>query len=274
MWHADFEREKIMMTYNILSARDAQDTLQKLTYIPWAEWQEIHNRYNYFRDGYEDEYIDKILGEKCVNLPYFEDLRFIFSHVSTSANSCNDIKTLGLIRYAYLNSQTELYSFLNENGITIELSKSKLHYHSKTIDISFGDCPPEYEEEKYAAWSVGRKVYYDYCVCGFLSYSSSAYLGYVHKRPEILMDIDNLLKTNLSDQWEKTHQAYEVIAQVDAKKIVYEGDKEQDEHQKVLNYLMKAYWCAFSDEENIILLQNDMEILPADILEIRPFDRW
>ena len=245
-----------------------------MTDITWAEWQEIHNRYDYFRDGYEDEYVDKILEERCANLPCFEDLRFVFSHVSTSANSCNDIKTLGLIRHAYRNSQTELYSFLRENGITIEMSKPELHYHSKTIDISFGDCPPEYEEGKYAAWSVGRKVYYDYCVCGFLSFSSSAYLGYVHKRPEILMDIDNLLKTNLADQWEKSHQAYEVIARVDARKIVYDGDKEQDEHQKTLNYLMKAYWCAFSDDENIVLLQNDVKIPPADILEIRPFDRW
>ena len=27
-----------------------------------------------------------------------------------------------------------------------------------------------------------------------------------------------------------------------------------------MNYLMKAYWCSYSDMENVILLKNDVEI--------------
>lgn len=38
--------------------------------------------------------------------------------------------------------------------------------------------------------------------------------------------------------------------------------------------LMKAYWCAFSDDENIVLLRSEVEVPPENIWEVRPFEAW
>ena len=67
---------------------------------------------------------------------------------------------------------------------------------------------------------------------------------------------------------------YEIVVRVSADKIVYDGRNSDSEQEKVMNYLMKAYWCSFSDMENVILLKNDVEIQICDILNIRPFDMW
>ena len=129
-------------------------------------------------------------------------------------------------------------------------------------------------ETEYAAWLVGRKLYYDYGICGFLSYGNTAYGGYVHRRPELLMNIDRLLKTDLADKWEDTHQPYEVIAHIGAKMIVRDGDAHCDDQRKEMDYLMKAYWCALSDNENIVLLRSEVEVPPENIWKVHPFEAW
>ena len=108
----------------------------------------------------------------------------------------------------------------------------------------------------------------------FFSYSKQPYGGYIHKRPEILKDMDELLNTDLAAEWVTTHTPYEIVVRVSADKIVYDGRNSDSEQEKVMNYLMKAYWCSFSDMENVILLKNDVEIQICDILNIRPFDMW
>lgn len=56
-------------------------------------------------------------------------------------------------------------------------------------------------ENTYADQLEGS--FYDYTACGFLSvWERSPYGGQVHCRPEILWDIDNLLRLDLSGEWE------------------------------------------------------------------------
>ena len=101
------------------------------------------------------------------------------------------------------------------------------------------------------------------------------YGGQVHRRPEILMDIDNLLQTNLSQEWANTHIAYEVVAQIKGSNIVYDGYDESNEKDKVLSYLTSAYYAAFgSSSEKILLVKNNVHIPPADILEIKQLEYW
>lgn len=59
------------------------------------------------------------------------------------------------------------------------------------------------------------------------------------------MDIDNLLQTDLSQEWASTHIAYEVVAQIKGSNIVYGGDDDSEEKDKVLSYLTSAYYVAF-----------------------------
>ena len=56
--------------------------------------------------------------------------------------------------------------------------------------------------------------------------------------------------------------------------IYYEGNEYDNDFEKVMSYLMKAYWRAVYEKENIVLLNNDAIISTNDILEINSFDRW
>lgn len=88
---------KTMIIYNILSKKEAQNTLEKLTGITWSEWKSIRDSYDRDQWSYEDDYIEDVLKEKNVTLPSFYELEFVFSHVTTSANGCIDIRKYGLI---------------------------------------------------------------------------------------------------------------------------------------------------------------------------------
>ena len=89
-----------MIIYNILSKEKAQNTLERLTGITWSEWKVIRDGYDRDRWSYEDDYIEDVLKEKNVTLPSFYELELVFSHITTSANGCIDIRKHGLITHA------------------------------------------------------------------------------------------------------------------------------------------------------------------------------
>ena len=93
----------------------------------------------------------------------------------------------------------------------------------------------------------------------------------MHRRPEILWDIDELLKTRFSDEWEQTHLAYEVVAKVSGENICYPYDDDASEAEKVMAYVVMAYNEALNgSSENILSLKNGVQIPPSDILEVNP----
>jgi hypothetical protein len=89
------------------------------------------------------------------------------------------------------------------------------------------------------------------------------------------MDIDDLLGLSLSKEWTLTHSPYEVIAKVNGKDIVYDGDERTSDREKVLAFLTMAYTTAFGDtSEKILLIQNNVQIPPSDIIEIKRLKHW
>ena len=71
------------------------------------------------------------------------------------------------------------------------------------------------------------------------------------------MDIDNLLGLKLSKKWEYTHKPFEIVAKVIGEKIVYPNDDSDNEKDKVLYYLVKAFINSFYEpSEEVILLKN------------------
>ena len=97
----------------------------------------------------------------------------------------------------------------------------------------------------------------------------------MHFRPEILMNIDDLLDLDLSHKWAETHIPYEVVAQVSGENIIYDGYDESSDRDKVLDYLTRAYLTAFGEPtEQILLLKNNIQIHPSDIVEINPLKYW
>lgn len=266
---------KANMIYDIRTTEYAQQTLTNLTGVPISVWERYLGRENEYK--YTDYLVADVINSYGHFPHSYRDFEFIYFHVTTSANRCASFRRHGILdlRQSYLCQDSELRVFLEKHGIHIDLSERILVYHGQEFDITFGACPRQ-DTEAYKRWSIGRKFYYDYTTCGFLSiWERSSYGGQVHLRPEILMDIDDLLGLNLSREWASTHDSYEIVARVSGEKIVYDSDDNQSDEDKVLNYLTKAYWTAFGEpSENILLIKNHIQIPPTDILEIKPMEHW
>lgn len=271
-------REKIML-YDIRDTDKAIATLQRLTGVSSAIWSNEKKK-NVCRINYSDvdKDIERIIKRYNGYYPQIDNLEFVITHLTTSGNGCISILNDGLIdlKKAYQKSDSELRTFLEAKGIEIILDSKCLKYKGKYYDISYVKCPWNHESEEYAAWSVGRKFYYDFTVCGFLSINKNRpYAGNVHKRPEILMDLDNLLKTNLQNEWIQSHEAFEIVFKIPFRNILYDGWDSDTEDDIVMSYLTNAYMC-MSLEPNTkeVLCRNETEIYPKQILECNRFTLW
>lgn len=266
---------KFNMIYDIRTTQYAQQTLTNLTGVPISIWEQ------YIGQEHEYKYTDYLVEDVINSYGYlpcsYRDFEFIFFHVTTSANGCVSFRKHGILnlKQSYSCDDSELKKFLEKHDIYIDLDEQVLTYRGKKFDITFGACPRQ-DTEAYKCWSIGRKFYYDYTICGFLSvWERSPYGGHVHLRPEILMDIDNLLRLNLSHEWMSTYDSYEIVAKVSGEKIIYDGDDDQSDKDKVLYYLTKAYSTAFREPtEEVLLIKNNVQIPSLDILEIRPMLHW
>lgn len=264
------------MIFDIRTTEYAQQTLVNITGVPISVWQQYLGQENNYK--YVDYLVEDVINKHGQLPKDYRDFEFIYFHITTSANACSSFRKHGVLdlQQSYLCEDSELKMFLESHGIHIDLIEETLAYKEKIFDITYNRQVPRRETEAYNCWSIGRKFYYDYTTCGFLSvWEGSPYGGYVHRRPEILMNIDNLLGLRLSHEWASTHQPYEIVAKVSGDKIVYDGDDDQSDVDKVLNYLTKAYLTAFGEPtEAILLLKNNVQVPATDILEIKPLRYW
>lgn len=266
-----------MAIYDIRTSETAFQTLVNLSGVEASKWS------RYVGHEREYEYTDLLVEEVIKSYGHlprrYTDFEFVYFHITTSANECRAIRKYGILdlQKAYKCPESELRIFLDDHDIFIDTDKCTLSHQGKVFDISYhsGKRTREDTLERYC-WAIGRKFYYDYTTCGFLSvWEHSAYGGLVHCRPEILMDIDNLLALNLSQEWMFSHSPYEIVVKVDGNKIIYDGDDEKSDEEKVLDYLTRAYDTAFGNPfEHILLLKNGIQIAPSDIIEIKPLTHW
>ncbi len=79
----------------------------------------------------------------------------------------------------------------------------------------------------------------------------------------------------MSREWMLTHDSYEIVTRVSGEKIIYDGEDNQSDKDIVVDYLTKAYSTAFSEPtEKVLLIKNNVQIPPTDILEINPMLHW
>ncbi len=263
------------MTYDIRTAENARWTLTTLTGVPLSVWQQ----YSHYEDEYEyaNDFVADVITSYG-NLPNsYQDFTFCYFHVTTSANECASFRKNGILdlKQSYLCCDSELRIFLKHHDIDISLSKQILTYRGQEFNIAFGASPIQ-DAEVDKRWLVARKFFSDYTTCGFLSIDERLpYGGQVHRRPEILLDIDVLLNLDLSKEWQSTHRAYEIVAKISGENIICDFDAHLSDKDKVLHYLTYAYHTAFGrPSEHVVLMQNNVQIPPLDILEINPFVHW
>lgn len=268
------------MLYDIRDKFRAAKTLEDLTGVSEEQWlmeeKENINRIDYSN---EEEDIEGIIKANDGHYPKLSDIELVVTHVTTSSNECQSVKDNGLLdlKKSYQLISSDLRKFLDSNGVEIQLDTCKLKYKGSDYDISYSIHAPKDERSKeYAAWSVGRRFYFDYTLCGFLSINNrDVYGGLVHHRPEVLFDIDNLLDTDLQNQWIRTHDAYEVSFIIPEHDCVYNVYDEDDEQDRVMYYLTDAYHCISTGPKTIdILCKNGVYVPPRKILECKRFYQW
>lgn len=266
------------MIYDIRTSEKALNTLVELTGVTKDIWTKHVSKTKEYQ--YTEELIKDVVTRYGKLPSNYRDFDFIYFHVTTSKNGCQSIRKNGIfdLCMAYECMDSELRMFLDNHGISIDLRRKLLIYKGDEYDISYayGDRVPREGTKEYACWSIGRKFYFDYTTCGFLSvWDRNPYGGQIHRRPEILMDIDNLLSLNLSREWRTTFKPFEVVAKVSGENIVYPYYDSDNEEDKVLCYLTKAFDNAFGEPfEEIVLLKNGIQVPPSDILQIKPLEHW
>ena len=267
------------MLFDIRNEQKAAESLERLTGVKEDTWlDERYRNINRIDYSYADKDIERIVEDNNGYFPRLKDIQLVITHITTSSNECASIKTNGLIdlKESYNLPTSDLRLFLEDNEIEIILEDNLLRYKDREYDISFGKCPSDYESEQCSSWKVGRKFYYDFTICGFISINSrDVYGGMVHLRPEILFDIDNLLKTDLQRKWTLTHESYEIVFVVPEYHCLYNGLEENDEYERIMYYLTEAYACICLGPRTIeILCKNNIFITPDQILECNKFNKW
>ena len=267
------------MLYDVRTSEKAAVTLENLTGVNRAIWlaerYKNHDRIDY---TYADDDVKKIIINHRGHYPDINELEMVVTHITTSSEKCSQISQHGIVGLvkAYEFQNSELRQFLKKHEINIDIEECCLTYKKRAYDISYRKCPPDYDSEAHAAWSIGRKFYYDFTVCGFLSISENdVYGGWVHCRPEILSDIDALLGTRLADEWEAFKEAYAIVFKVPVNDTIYNVWDSDTESEMVKSYLYDAYMCiCMGPDTKEILCKNGVEILPEQILECYRFQEW
>ncbi len=261
--------------YDIRTSESALSTLVNLSQVMPSIWKRYIScrRENLNDDGF----VEDVIRSHGTFPENYENWSFTYFHVTTSANGCASFREHGILdlKEAYRCPDSELRTFLDDKGIDIDIDNCILKYKGKAFDISYGPYPHGFDKMAQDCWAIGRKFYFDFTTCGFLSvWDLTPYGGGVHYRPEILSDIDRLLNLSLSQEWCATHEPYEVVALVKGTDIVYDSD-DKNNKEKVLHYLTKAYNTAFgSPHEEIVLLKDHIQIPPRNIVEIKPLSCW
>ena len=266
------------MLYDIHTKEDAQETLYRLTGIPfWLWYANAHRESEYLL---QEDFVAAMIDEYGTGdfTDSYTEFDFVYLHVTTSADCCDSIRRNGILdlKKTYECTDSELRRFLDNHDIHIDLDNAVLSYQGHSSDITFGECPVDEESLEYKCWSIGEKFYHDFATCGFLSVlDREPYGGYVHKRPEILFNIDELLQTRLSEEWEMTHSPYEVVAKVNGENAICLFDDAISDSEIVMTYLVMAYNESMGrSSENIVIMKNGVQISPSDLLAINPLNFW
>ena len=262
--------------YDIRTSEAALNTLVSLTGVDPSVWKALSDEEDHVPVTFD------LLADTINTYGRFpsrlDELEMVYIHVTTSANGCESIKKHGIqdLATAYANADSELRVFLDEHDIHIDLENRILTHAGREFDIAYRPCLQSPNDDDYWRKSVGKKFYNDHATCGFFSVDNlRPYGGLVHMRPEVLNNIGHVVHLDLCLEWHSSHSPYEIIARVKCRDIVYNNDTNEDELHQYLYYLLMAYYNAFFEpSERILLTKNNVRILPQDVTRIAPISFW
>lgn len=180
------------------------------------------------------------------------DLKIIGFHVVSSLDDCAEIKANGLWNLQrVLTEDTMLKRVLEQHGLTFDIPNCKMYYNGQTWDIEYEKYKGRYDltdEEELIEW-ISHRIYYDYCVNGFLCCDDVTTYGTdIEKRPEFILKLVNMFPDleEMEDWWKETGVPYEVVFYALPEQVMREffGLPEEDDD-------MPRYWYKLSDEQLI-----------------------
>lgn len=128
-------------------------------------------------------------------------------HYTSNNDENQSIKEYGLRDLQFtLSHNTPLNNFLKTFDIKFNIEKKSMIAKGNEYNIEYVNYSAD-----NPVTHIARKIYYDNQVSCFFNINDiNDYLGCVHLRPEILYNIDELLKTDLSHKWYKSCKGYEI----------------------------------------------------------------
>lgn len=137
-------------------------------------------------------------------------------HVVGSLDECGEIRSQGLRNLQkVLSGDTILSRMLKSNGVFFDVKRHLMFYKGKEYNVDYDwyrhndySMPPE----KYLK-PIAHRVYYDYCVNGFMMNDDVfSYGTNIHERPEFMMKLSAAFPDlkKMEDEWVKRSKSYKV----------------------------------------------------------------
>jgi hypothetical protein len=170
-------------------------------------------------------------------------LRLMAFHVVGSLDGCREIKETGLMNLqTILTEDTTLKKLLERAGVTFDITNKQVNCNGKSYDIDY----EKYKNHNFLTGidekldRVAHRVYYDFCVNGFLDNDNVYNYGTnIHERPEFLMTLGELFPQaeKVESFWRNKAKSYRVdfFATVDQ---VHRFNFELDEYRPSLRRLV------------------------------------
>lgn len=182
-----------------------------------------------FMDMTPDEYITELVIECENNFERFwernidrissidiSDLRIMAFHVVGALDKCKEIRENGLMNLQeVLKRDTVISRALDHYGIFFDIENRILHYNDEKYDIDY----EKYRNRHFLSGldeklnRIAHRVYYDYCVNGFLLNDDVLNYGTsIHERPEFFMTLVELSSEaeKLDEYWRNHSKSFVV----------------------------------------------------------------
>lgn len=137
-------------------------------------------------------------------------------HVVGSLDECREIRNQGLRNLQkVLSGDTQLSRMLKSYGVFFDVNRRLMLYKGKEYNVDYdwyrhNDYPML--PEKYLK-PIAHRVYYDYCVNGFMMNDDVfSYGTNIHERPEFMMKLSGAFPDlkKMEDEWAKRSKSYKV----------------------------------------------------------------
>ena len=217
------------------------------------------------------------------------DLRIMAFHVVGSLDNCREIKENGLMNLQeVLTRDTILKKLLDKSGIVFDISERIVSCNGQTYDIDYDHYRHKHFlhgiDEKLD--HVAHRVFYDYCVNGFLLNDDVFNYGTgIHERPEFLMTLGELFPQaqRIEAYWKSKAKSYRIDFYATVEQVhrfnfaldeyrdpPYEGWTELNDEMKLKKWMLShAIDRAYDGlSEQFLYIKDECIIPPNQIVSI------